>query len=55
MLCVIAKLDDAATKTLAAFRKNAYGEHRNGSSLYGHVTVATYVSDDEEGFVFDQR
>ena len=51
MLCVIAKLDDAATKTLAAFRKIAYGEHRNGGSLYGHVTVATYVSDDEEGFI----
>ena len=51
MLCVIAKLDDAATKMLAAVREIAYGEQKIGRQLYGHITVATYISDDETGFI----
>lgn len=51
MLCVIAKLDDAVTKTLMTFQKIAYGEHQNRGTLYGHITVAAYMSDDEAGFI----
>ena len=51
MLCVIAKLDDAATKMLAAVQKIVYGERASGKSLYGHITMATYMSDDEAGFI----
>ena len=51
MLCVIAKLDDAATKMLADVQEIAYGGQKKGRRLYGHITVATYISDDEAGFI----
>lgn len=50
MLCVIAKLDDAATRTLDGLRKTVLGE-ACGRPLYGHVTLATYTGDEEARFV----
>ena len=49
MLCLIAKLDDTATETLAALRRALPGGA--GKPLYGHVTLAAYTGEDEAGFL----
>ena len=48
MLCVIAKLDDAATEKLAALRRIAAP---GGKPLYGHITIAVYTGDDNALFI----
>ena len=51
MLCVIAKLDDAATEKLNALRDSVLpGDSRPGP-LYGHITVAAYTGDREADFI----
>lgn len=51
MLCVIAKLDNAATEKLEALRKRALAESEQIKPLYGHITVATYTGDNEALFI----
>ena len=51
MLCVIAKLDDAATERLAVVRKAAFPYGKAVRPLYGHITLATYVGDNETDFI----
>lgn len=48
MLCVIAKLDKRSAERLTAVKKAAVPEAK---PLYGHITLATYVGDDEAGFM----
>ena len=43
MLCVIAKLDGAATEKLQALRRLAFPPGEAGRPLHGHITLATYV------------
>ena len=50
MLCVIAKLDEAATQTLEGLRKVVPGDPGR-RPLYGHVTLAAYLGDEEARFV----
>lgn len=51
MLCVIAKLDKLATEKLADIQKAALPPGLEGKMLYGHITLATYLGEDEPGFV----
>lgn len=51
MLCVIAKLDELATETLAVIRKIAFSDFAPSNPLHGHITLATYIGDDEAEFV----
>lgn len=48
MLCVIAKLDEAATEKLAALRNSAAP---NSKALYGHITIAVYTGDSNALFI----
>ena len=48
MLCVIAKLDDAATEKLKSLREIAVP---GGRPLYGHITIAVYTGDDNALFI----
>ena len=48
MLCLIAKLDKRSAERLTAVKKAAVPEAK---PLYGHITLATYVGDDEAGFM----
>ena len=51
MLCVIAKLDDAATEKLEALRQAALPGGETAKRLYGHITVASYLGADELSFI----
>ncbi len=51
MLCLIAKLDKLATEKLAEIQKAALPPGWEGKMLYGHITLATYLGEDEPGFV----
>ena len=51
MLCVIAKLDELATETLAAIQKIALSDFTPSNPLHGHITLATYIGDNETEFV----
>ena len=51
MLCVIAKLDKKATDKLIEIRKAAFPPVSEGKTLYGHITLATYLGEDERDFV----
>lgn len=51
MLCVIAKLDELATETLAAIRKIAFPDFAPSNPLHGHITLATYIGDNETEFI----
>ena len=51
MLCVIAKLDDAATEKLTSIRNAAFPGLSVSRPLHGHITIATYIRDDHAGFV----
>ena len=50
MLCVIAKLDKRSADKLTAI-KRALVSDTGSKPLYGHITLATYVGDDEAGFM----
>ena len=49
MLCVIAKLDKRSTEKLTAVQKAAAPD-AGLKPLYGHITLASYMGDDEAGF-----
>lgn len=48
MLCVIAKLDDPSAEKLTAIKKAAVPDAK---PLYGHITLAAYIGEDEAGFM----
>ena len=50
MLCVIAKLDKRSAEKLTALKKAAVPE-ASTKPLYGHITLAAYVGDDEAEFM----
>lgn len=50
MLCVIAKLDKRSAEKLTALKKAAVPE-AGTKPLYGHITLAAYVGDDEAEFM----
>ena len=51
MLCVIARVDPGARERLAALRKTAEAWDSRRGELYGHITLVTYVEDEEERFI----
>ena len=51
MLCVIAKLDSHATERLRTLQKAAVSYGAGPSALYGHITIATYIPEDDMKFV----
>ena len=50
MLCVIAKLPDGAAEMLSALRETVLPGTRLRSPLYGHITLATYLPEDDHAF-----
>lgn len=50
MLCVIAKIDKCAAEKLKAIQRTAVSESA-ARPIYGHITIAAYVGDDEAGFI----
>ena len=53
MLCVLAKLDETATQKLRGLQQTAYrlAPALRPFHLHGHVTVAVYVGEGEDGFL----
>lgn len=51
MLCVIAKLDELATGTIAAIQKIAFSDFAPSNPLHGHITLASYIGDNETEFM----
>ena len=51
LLCLIAKLDDAASAKLNAIRKAVLPESEQGKQIYGHITLASYPGERETAFV----
>ena len=51
MLCAIAKLDDAATDKLNALMNKANAEVGVFRHIYGHITVATYIGNEDSDFI----
>lgn len=47
MLCVIAKLDPRSTQTLRSLQEKIRPDSAGISPLYGHITLATYMGDNE--------
>ena len=48
MICVIAKLAPDATERLNTLRQAVASEKLPLKPFYGHITIATYLPDDEE-------
>ena len=48
MICVIAKLTPDATERLNILRKAVVSKKQPVKPFYGHITIATYLPDDEE-------
>ena len=55
MLCVIARIDPGARERLAELRKTASAWDTRRGELYGHITLATYLGDEEERFIASCR
>ena len=51
MICLIAKLDEASTGKLRALQDVAARMGASPRPLYGHITIASYVGDEEAAFV----
>lgn len=51
MLCVIAKIDAASRMRLAGIQRIAEDFGIPVRELYGHITLATYLGEEEEAFV----
>jgi len=51
MLCAIAKLDPAASERLMELAKLTDSFGIPSRNVYGHITLATYVGDDEDRFI----
>ena len=50
MLCVIAKLPEDASEKLRMLRDSALPAELAGVPLYGHITIATYLPEDDGSF-----
>lgn len=55
MLCVIAKIDSASRERLAGIQHIAEEFGIPVREPYGHITLATYIGDEEEAFVASCR
>ena len=51
MLCVIVKVDSAARERLMKLEEIPERFGFPPRNLHGHITLATYIGDDEEGFI----
>lgn len=51
MICVIAKLPPDAVERLNALRQAVVSAKQPVKPLHGHITVATYLPDNNEGFI----
>lgn len=51
MLCVIAKLDSDSIEKLRALQNKANDFNVFPADLYGHITIAAYIGDDELAFI----
>ena len=51
MLCVIAKLDHQATGRLNEIQRSAFPAGTERKTIYGHITLATYIGEDEASFI----
>ena len=51
MLCVIAKLDGEATERLRSFQRLIGSRAKAPSPVYGHITVAVYLPEDDKLFM----
>ncbi len=50
MLCLIAKLDDAASAKLNGIQKAVLPDNEQGKQVYGHITLASYLGEQETAF-----
>ena len=55
MLCVIARIDPGARERLAALRRAGEAWDSRPGELYGHITLAAYVGDEEDRFIASCR
>ena len=55
MLCVIARIDPGARERLADLRQTAEAWAAGTGELYGHITLAAYVGDEEDRFIASCR
>ena len=55
MLCVIARIDPGARERLAALRRRAEAFVGEMGELYGHITLAAYLGDEEARFIASCR
>lgn len=53
MLCVIAKIDKCAVEKLKAIQRAAVSESA-ARPIYGHITIAAYMGDDEVKFIAEE-
>lgn len=53
MICVIAKLPPDAVERLNALREAVISKERLVSPLHGHITIATYLPENDAGFLQD--
>lgn len=51
MLCVIAKIDEAATAALQKLQMAAVRYGAPLKRLHGHITLVSYIGEDETGFI----
>ena len=51
MLCAIAIIDPATTERLRCLRRLAEQFGAPPRDIHGHITLATYIGDDEESFI----
>lgn len=51
MLCIIAKLDEASTEKLQSLQEAALQLGAAERPVHGHITLASYIGDDEAGFM----
>lgn len=51
MICLIAKLSDEATEKLRALREGNVQPVRTPASVYGHITIATYLPEEDAAFI----
>ena len=51
MLCVIALLDPASTERLSRLRRLTAAFGVPPRAVHGHITLASYIGEDEAGFI----
>ena len=51
MLCVIARIDEGCRERLLGLQERTVELGIPRRNLYGHITVASYIGEDEEGFI----